>query len=110
MRLSPAALKTCVRLVRQHLFELRLVDRIGDDALAKLAFTRAGFRGQNMAGKCMITDDFAGPVFLNRLDAPLCVFNLGIVWTSEGNLRPFSVACGLAENLRQDFALYVLHF
>ena len=58
--MSPAALfNSRAPLVRQHFFELRLVGRIGDDTLAKLAFTRAGFGGEDVAGKCMITDDFA---------------------------------------------------
>ena len=59
--MSPAALfKTLeIRLVRQHLFELRLVGRICDDTLAKLAFTGARFGCQDVTRKCMITDDFA---------------------------------------------------
>ena len=60
MRIEPGRTQNLAPLVRQHFFQLRLVGGIRNDALAKLTFTRAGFRGQNMAAKCMITDNLAG--------------------------------------------------
>jgi hypothetical protein len=53
--------------VRNHPPKLSLIAIIGHDTFSQAAFPRARLRGQNMAGKGMVANHFAGP----RLFEPL---------------------------------------
>jgi hypothetical protein len=59
VRSAPAALDK-KSLVGEHLLKLRLIGGISDGARAQFALSGARLRGQDMAAKGMIPDDFTG--------------------------------------------------
>src|SRR5271170_4791826 len=58
-------------LVRNHPPQLGLIRLIGHDTFSQAAFPRARLRGQNVTGKSMVANHFAGSRFLEPLGRTL---------------------------------------
>ena len=65
------------QLVRKHVAQSVLIGRIGNNRLAKLALARTRLRGQNVTGKCVPANDFAGSRLLEPLGRTFVCLQFG---------------------------------
>src|SRR4051812_31487346 len=64
-------------LIRQHCFQLGLVCFVSNDALTQLPLAGARLRSQNVTGKSMMANHFAGAGLLEALRRTLVSLHLG---------------------------------
>jgi len=71
------------RLIRQHGAQLRLVGLVGDDRMAKFAFTGTRLGRQDVAGGGVVANHFAGSGFLEAFRRTLMGLHLGHILSWE---------------------------
>jgi hypothetical protein len=88
-------LKPC-GLVRNHPPQLGLIGIIGHNAFSEAALPRARLRGQNMAGKSMVANHFAGPRLFEPLGRTLMGLQLWHKYPDWHELREVRLLYGLS--------------